>query len=1139
MTDPRDQRPGAGDEPRNQAQPAQPAPAPDETAAGSLEETDGADLDVTMASGPPPTVASGTPATVASGAAASGAPATVAAGPSATAPSGSPATATESAQAGAVGGGPAQGLLGGRFEVLEPIGEGGMGQVFLVRDRQIENRRVALKLIKEGLSSQPRFRNAFFTEIRSAQEFVSQHAVQIRDCGELPGGQLFLTMDFVEGESLSSLLKREKSLMPRHALEIARQVLVGLASGHEKGYVHRDVKPGNVMLAARTPKTGDNPHGVKVGLLDFGIAGLGTEFKEGRGPGTPFYMSPEQVQGQPLDSRSDLFAVGVMLFEMISGTRPFDGRTVDEVTTSVLETDPTPLVQQLDGVKKPVKKLLRKALHKSREKRYASAADFIQAIESCTAFRAREGAPSWVGGLATLTTTASLVLGFLLLDARNSQVLGKMQEDQGVSNLELRLETAQADKKRFEADAERLKSLNSTLEAGGKQKDRQIEVLGERVATLSEQLKAAEGRESKANQALELARTEKSDANVDMLSARVDKLSQNVRLVGLLERLVEFLPIDFSLRATQRQNLASAFDELLADIVEGEGGLTRAPKLAERAGLGEIDPDAIGLPYVQRVEELACKIGEWSHRGGEQVGELKEGKFTELQGLVDELGSLHDEKNLGTFIEDGSRAPEERTYKFGGDQYAGGWLAYVPRTREELLSALAGDMIGLDDLGQQRPDAEPGLTQTIEEVDRKLAPEGAPQGSGSTGDAGPASASATVDDETDLTPDPRLDRIRRQLQEYLNKSGDDGLKGLHDAFYGASHDEAKAQERAGELIAALESMKAALDREKAGLDELVNQRLDRITGEQDPEERIRLIVSFLGDFQQSGVDKLGEIIPDLLREIEEGVVDEEHRDLVGKKVREIPGGLKALEEKLNALESADDDVTAWLVETRWLILARDHHTGSLEDEYKELHGDELDGHTFESGRPWRDLVVFQLRAKDGADDLMRREGTRVYATRRKGEGPSDELTWTRWDVELDGTEFLLKQSIHGSSGAKLRNTFAPTSLGTEGQRIDSLRWVSGPVHDLESPLRKSGQVRFEGFTFNVDDRSRFEDLEEGPLARLREQMIPADHLDREQGSLQCLRVELENGAHLLIHPTLGVVVYETKTQRHELVHLEF
>ncbi|MEM9379584.1 MAG: hypothetical protein AAGB93_06490, partial [Planctomycetota bacterium] len=117
-------------------------------------------------------------------------------------------------------------VLGGRFEILHPLGKGGMGEVFLVRDRQIEMREVALKLVLPRWSKDARFRELFFQEIRAAQGFVSEHAVQVRDCGQLPDERLFLTMDFVEGESLTQLLRREKTLMPRHALEIARQTLL-------------------------------------------------------------------------------------------------------------------------------------------------------------------------------------------------------------------------------------------------------------------------------------------------------------------------------------------------------------------------------------------------------------------------------------------------------------------------------------------------------------------------------------------------------------------------------------------------------------------------------------------------------------------------------------------------------------------------------------------------------------------------------------------------------------------------------------------------------------------------------------------------------------------------------------------------
>ncbi|MCY3000528.1 MAG: serine/threonine-protein kinase, partial [Planctomycetota bacterium] len=181
-------------------------------------------------------------------------------------------------------------VIGARFVVQKELGAGGMGAVYAVKDTKIEGRSVALKVLLPKYSRNTQFRNLFFQEVRAAQNFVSEHICQVRDTGETEDGRLYFTMDMIEGESLRGMLDREKLLGPRHALEITRQMLLGLQSGHEKGFVHRDVKPSNVMLAARIPKTDTNPNGVGVRLLDFGIAGIASEIDEGSRAGTVMYM---------------------------------------------------------------------------------------------------------------------------------------------------------------------------------------------------------------------------------------------------------------------------------------------------------------------------------------------------------------------------------------------------------------------------------------------------------------------------------------------------------------------------------------------------------------------------------------------------------------------------------------------------------------------------------------------------------------------------------------------------------------------------------------------------------------------------------------------------------------------------------
>ncbi|MCB9897764.1 MAG: protein kinase [Planctomycetes bacterium] len=399
-----------------------------------------------------------------------------------------------------------------RFEVIKLLGKGGMGRVYRVRDRHIQGRELALKILHRKFSESPYFKELFFREIKTAQEFVSEHVNQVRDTGITDDGQLFLTMDLVDGETLRSLLRREQSLGVRHALEIVRQTLIGLQSGHEQGFIHRDVKPENIMLAAKVAKTDANPFGVSVRLLDFGLAGLAAELEEGGTHGTPMYMSPEQAQGKRLDGRSDLFAVGTVLYEMLVGSRPFHGKTVANVLTSVIETDVHPLIDQIEHVDKRVRKLLRKALAKKREDRFQSAAEFITAIEKAPAFRPPTEMPLW-GTAAILVLAAGTVTGGGLwwardgeiksAQARNDALQGEVSaRDSRIQELQGQLAAAQskATEKgdevvsskvddeaitRMQADWQaKLDLLNTQLKQATEQQDRDNKAAAEKIAEL-------------------------------------------------------------------------------------------------------------------------------------------------------------------------------------------------------------------------------------------------------------------------------------------------------------------------------------------------------------------------------------------------------------------------------------------------------------------------------------------------------------------------------------------------------------------------------------------------------------------------------------------------------------------------------
>ncbi|HQR47471.1 MAG TPA: serine/threonine-protein kinase, partial [Thermoanaerobaculia bacterium] len=267
----------------------------------------------------------------------------------------------------------------GPFEIVAPIGVGGMGEIYRARDTRLP-RDVALKVLAGDVAADPVRLERFAQEARAASALNHPNIVTIFEIGDA-GGAPYIAMELVEGRTLRQMTGGAP-LTPRTALQLAAQIADGLAKAHEAGIVHRDLKPDNVMVT----KDG------LVKILDFGIAKLAGGLVDGdAGPfshltdtgfvvGTTSYMSPEQASGRPVDARSDQFALGLILYEMLAGRKAFDRPTVVQTLSAIIEEDPEPVERINPRVPAPVLWILARLLAKEPEERYASTRDLAREL---------------------------------------------------------------------------------------------------------------------------------------------------------------------------------------------------------------------------------------------------------------------------------------------------------------------------------------------------------------------------------------------------------------------------------------------------------------------------------------------------------------------------------------------------------------------------------------------------------------------------------------------------------------------------------------------------------------------------------------------------------------------------------------
>ena len=262
-------------------------------------------------------------------------------------------------------------IFAGRYKVVEELGRGGMGRVYRAYDNQLREE-VALKIIKPEVASDKKALERFSNELKLARKIIHRNVCRLYELMEYQGVR-FISMEYVPGEDLKSFIKRARRLDIGAAVAIAIQVCEGLAEAHRLGVVHRDLKPGNIMI--------DNEGSAKI--MDFGIARSLLEkgiTGEGRVVGTPEYISPEQIEGKAADRQSDLYALGVILFEMVCGTYPFEGDTSRIIAQKIQGKKPPNPKTINPHIPDDLAKVILKCLEK-KERRYQSATDVLTALQ--------------------------------------------------------------------------------------------------------------------------------------------------------------------------------------------------------------------------------------------------------------------------------------------------------------------------------------------------------------------------------------------------------------------------------------------------------------------------------------------------------------------------------------------------------------------------------------------------------------------------------------------------------------------------------------------------------------------------------------------------------------------------------------
>ncbi|MEE9171022.1 MAG: serine/threonine-protein kinase, partial [bacterium] len=258
------------------------------------------------------------------------------------------------------------------YRISEQVGQGGMGEVYLAEDTKLD-RKVALKFLPLFYSKDPEVNARFKREAKATAALNHPNIITIHEIGEFEG-RAYIAMEYVQGESLKDKIVK-KGLTLAKIIEIALQICNGLNKAHEAGIVHRDIKPENILL--------DKDDSVKI--LDFGLAqkrGATKLTKEATTLGTLYYMSPEQCQSSELDQRTDIWSLGIVLYEMITGKTPFQGEYETGIVYSIMNEEPEPLARYKTGVSDELQRIVDKTLRKDVDTRYQSVSDLLTDLKA-------------------------------------------------------------------------------------------------------------------------------------------------------------------------------------------------------------------------------------------------------------------------------------------------------------------------------------------------------------------------------------------------------------------------------------------------------------------------------------------------------------------------------------------------------------------------------------------------------------------------------------------------------------------------------------------------------------------------------------------------------------------------------------